>query len=74
VSYRPREWGRAVPLAELADHVGETIEIWTVDGKPYKVELESVEENLIKVKERMGAGHMAFSVRLSDITQIRVAD
>jgi hypothetical protein len=71
---RWREWGVNVPIAELESHIGQRVEIHTTDGRSHKAELEAVGPDSIRVRQRMGAGHVSYSLALDTIVEIRAKE
>jgi len=61
-----------VKISQLARYVGKTIQVETTNGKRRAGELESIDEERVRIKMRMGSGEFSFPIKIDEIKSAKV--
>lgn len=69
---RDQAWGREASWTELADHIGQTIEVHKVSGDSFRAELRAADEASIELEQRVGGGALRFTLSRAAVRQVRV--
>jgi hypothetical protein len=67
------DWEALVDPANLSAHVGDLVELRMHDGSVLRVNLDAVEPDLLRVTQRVGGGALSYTVRRSQVAEVRVA-
>ncbi len=69
---RDQAWGDEVSWAELAHHIGQTVEVHKVRGDSFRAVLTAADRDSIQLEQRVGGGALKFTLQRDAVRQVRV--